>query len=66
MSQRNLKRESKTLTDIAMTEIKLIIEDSQMNSTRTQEVRNLISQMIELAHKRGRPLKEGEELLNAA
>lgn len=66
MSRRNLKRESKTLTDIATTEIKLIIEDSQMNSTRTQEVRNLISQMIELAHKRGRPLKEVEEILNAA
>lgn len=54
-----------------MKDVKVIIfefvkDESAKRQARTEEAQNLIAQMIELSHKRGRPSKNEEEVLNAA
>jgi hypothetical protein len=66
MSKAGYKRESKTMTEVTVIDFKFIKDDSDLSASRTQEVRNLIAQMIEMSHKRGRPSKQGEEIPNAA
>lgn len=66
MSKQGYKRESKTMTEVSVIEIKFVKDDLDSCATRTQEVRNLIAQMIEMSHKRGRPSKHIEEISDAA
>lgn len=49
-----------------MINLEFVKDESGNSRERTEEVRNLIAQMIELSHKRGRPRKEEEEVSNAA
>ena len=66
MKRPRYKRGAKTMKDVKVISIKFVKDDSGASAERTQEVRKLIAQMIELSHKRGRPSKEDEEISNAA
>jgi hypothetical protein len=66
MSKTGYKRESKTMTEVSVIEFKFTKDDSDSSASRTQEVSNLIAQMIEMSHKRGRPSKHDEEISDAA
>lgn len=61
MSRRSSKRESKTLNEVNVLEIIFVADESTFSVSRTAEVKKLIAQMIELAHKRGRPTKSNLE-----
>lgn len=61
MSRRSSKRESKTLNEVNVLEIIFVVDESTFSVSRTAEVKKLIAQMIELAHKRGRPTKSNLE-----
>lgn len=54
------------MKDIKMTTIEFVIDDSGKARERTEEVKNLIAQMLELANKRGRPTKDTNEVADAA
>jgi len=66
MSKQRYKRESKTMSEVSVIELKFVPDDLESSATRTHEVRNLISQMIEMSHRRGRPAKQIEEISDAA
>ena len=66
MSKTYEKRESKTLRNVQVIEIQFLKDNSENCGARTDEARNLIAQMIDLSHKRGRPTKLAKEVLNAA
>lgn len=54
------------MRDVKVVSFEFVKDESGNSLERTEEVRNLIAQMIELSHKRGRPKKDDEELKNAA
>lgn len=66
MRKPRYKRGAKTMKDVKVISVEFVKDDSGSSAQRTQEVRKLIAQMIELSHKRGRPSKEDEEISNAA
>ena len=67
MSRLNPKRVSKTLNEIKVLEVHFVRDETRNSLARTNEVKTLIAQMIELSRKRGRPaLNNLEEDLNAA
>jgi len=66
MRKPRYKRGEKTMKDVKVISVEFVKDDSGSSAQRTQEVRKLIAQMIELSHKRGRPSKEDEEISNAA
>jgi hypothetical protein len=66
MRKPRYNRGAKTMKDVKVVSIEFVKDESGLSSERTQEVRNLIAQMMELSHKRGRPSKEEEEVPNAA
>jgi hypothetical protein len=57
---------SKTMRDVKVINLEFIKDESGNSRERTEEVRNLIAQMIELSHKRGRPVKDDKGVPNAA
>jgi hypothetical protein len=57
---------SKTIKEVKVINLEFVKDDSGKSRERTDEIRNLIAQMIELSHKRGRPSKEEVEVSNAA
>ncbi len=66
MKSNRILRESKTLKNVVVTEIHFVKDESEQSEVRANEVKNLIAQMIELSHKRGRPTKINVEILDAA
>ena len=66
MRKPRYKQGCKTMKDVKVIGFEFIKDESGNSSERTEEVRNLIAQMIELSHKRGRPNKDDEGVLNAA
>ena len=54
------------MSEVSVIELKFVPDDLESSATRTHEVRNLISQMIEMSHRRGRPAKQIEEISDAA
>lgn len=59
-------RESKTMRNVKVTEIVFLRDVSESCDVRVAEAKNLIAQMIELSHQRGRPAKSAEEMKDAA
>ncbi len=60
-------RETKTLRNAKVIEVVFVKDESLLSVARITEAKNLIAQMIELAHKRGRPArKKCEEDKDAA
>jgi len=57
---------SKTMKEIKVLTIEFVNDESGKSRERTEEIKNLIVQMLELAHKRGRPIKEEKEVADAA
>jgi hypothetical protein len=66
MSKARYKGASKTMRDVKVINFEFVKDESGNSRERTEEVRNLIAQMIDLSHKRGRPSKEDKEMPNAA
>ena len=66
MKKPRYSRGAKTMKDVKVASLEFVKDESGNSRDRTEEVRNLIAQMIELSHKRGRPTKEDEEVPNAA
>ena len=66
MRKPRYKRGAKTMKDVKVIEVTFVKDESGSSAERSREVRKLIAQMIESSHKRGRPAKEEEEVLNAA
>lgn len=66
MSKARYKGASKTMRDVKVINFEFVKDESGNSRERTEEVRNLIAQMIDLSHKRGRPSKEAKEMPNAA
>lgn len=55
------KKESKTVSEVKMLEIKMIEDISADSARRTSNAKDIIAKMILIANKNGRPaLKEGE------
>ncbi|MBL7670346.1 MAG: hypothetical protein JNM39_07650 [Bdellovibrionaceae bacterium] len=54
------------MRNVKVVSFEFVKDESGSSAERTEEVRNLIAQMIELSHKRGRPTKFDEEEKNAA
>ena len=59
-------RESKTMRNAKVIEVVFLKDESESNDIRISEAMNLIAQMIEMSHQRGRPRKVSEEKENAA
>lgn len=66
MRKPRYKGASKTMRNVKVINFEFVKDETGNSRERTEEVRNLIAQMIELSHKRGRPLKEDKDLPNAA
>ena len=66
MRKPRYNRGAKTMKDVKVVSFEFIKDESESSAARTEEVKNLIAQMIELSHKRGRPTKDEEEIPNAA
>lgn len=66
MSRKTEGRKSKTMREVKVIQFDFVRDDSEKSAIRTNEVRNLIVQMIEFSHKRGRPVKEEKEFKDAA
>ncbi len=66
MSQSGYKKASKTMNRVNVIDICFVTDDSGRSAARTEEVRKLIAQMINLSHKRGRPSANCMEDLDAA
>jgi hypothetical protein len=66
LSRKKVRREARTLKDVKVIGIELVRDNSDDSAARTEEARNLIAQMIEMSHQRGRPRKEEKEVPNAA
>lgn len=54
------------MKEIKVLTIEFVNDESGKSRERTEEIKNLIVQMLELAHKRGRPTKEEKEVADAA
>ena len=54
------------MKDIRVSKFEFVKDESSQSVDRSEEAINLIAQMIELSHKRGRPMKEDQELNHAA
>lgn len=57
---------SKTMKTVCVASFEFVKDDSGLSESRTQEVKILLSQIIESSHKRGRPSKLDQEVDNAA
>lgn len=57
---------SKTMRDVKVLNLRFVKDESGNSRERTEEVRKLIAQMIELSHKRGRPEKDDLGVSDAA
>ena len=66
MRRERKRRKSKTLKDIRVMKFEFVKDESSHSVDRSDEAINLIAQMIELSHKRGRPSKEDQEFDHAA
>lgn len=66
MRRKRHQRESKTMRNVKVAEIVFLRDVSESNDVRIAEAKNLIAQMIELSHQRGRPAKSNEEVADAA
>lgn len=55
------KLSSKTLSKIKIVSCEFVIDESGSCESRTEEVRELLTHMIEAAKKRGRPSKAGND-----
>jgi len=66
MSKSTNKRGTKTMKEVKVVRFEFVKDESHSCEARTEEVRDLIAQMIELSHQRGRPKKEEQEVCNAA
>lgn len=67
MSAARKARESKTMNHVPEIKIEYIADDSGKSARRSEEVADLIFQMMLLARKRGRPSKKHDlEELDAA
>lgn len=65
-AKRKPPRESKTLRNAKVIEVVFLRDESVSSEIRITEAKNLIAQMIELSHRRGRPRKVEEESEDAA
>lgn len=59
-------KESKTMRGAKVNEVIFLKDESINAESRIAEVRNLVAQMIEMSHQRGRPKKSTKEIENAA
>ena len=66
MRRKRQTRESKTMRDVKVIEVIFVRDNSESCDVRADEARNLIAQMIERSHQRGRPAKVIEEEQDAA
>lgn len=67
MSARKELRESKTMNHVPQVEINYVKDDSGLSVSRSQEVAEIIFQMMLISRKRGRPSKRSDmEVLDAA
>lgn len=66
MSRERTRMISKTMRDVKVLELHFVKDESGYSRARTEEVRNLVAQIIELSHKRGRPSKTDLEVSDAA
>lgn len=66
MSRDVKERKSKTMREVQVIQLDFVRDGSERAESRTNEVKNLIIQMIELSHKRGRPMKDEKEVPHAA
>ncbi len=66
MSASNNGAASKTMRDVKVLNLHFVKNESGSSRERTEEVRKLIAQMIELSHKRGRPIKDDLGVSDAA
>lgn len=51
---------TKTLNKLEIIGTALIVDETELSKSRTGEVQELLSHMIYLARKRGRPIKGGD------
>lgn len=65
-ANRKLPRESKTLRNAKVIEVVFMKDESVSDEIRITEAKNLIAQMIEMSHRRGRPRKVEKENEDAA
>lgn len=65
-AKRKPPRESKTLRNAKVIEVVFLRDESVSDEIRITEAKNLIAQMIEMSHRRGRPRKVEAEDENAA
>ena len=56
----------KTMKVVNVVSFEFVKDDESSCAGRTHEVKSLITQMISMSHKRGRPKENQEEVLNAA
>jgi len=66
LSRHVKERKSKTMRDVQVIQLDFVRDESERAESRTNEVKNLIVQMIELSRKRGRPMKDEKEVPYAA
>lgn len=57
---------SKTMKTVNVISFKFEKDSSGLSEARTKEIKNLLAQVIESSHKRGRPSKNEIEVENAA
>lgn len=66
MRRKRQTRESKTMQNVKVIEVVFVRDESESSGMRIDEARNLIAQMIDGSHRRGRPAKSPEEVKDAA
>ena len=66
MRRKRPPHESKTMQKVKVIEVVFVRDESESSDVRVDEARNLIAQMIDGSHQRGRPAKFDEELKDAA
>lgn len=60
------RKDTKTMRDVKVASFEFVVDDSVSGRAKIEAARGQIVQMIELAHKTGRPSKNTKEMPDAA
>ncbi|HEY8269830.1 MAG TPA: hypothetical protein VIG33_03015 [Pseudobdellovibrionaceae bacterium] len=66
MSEKQKRNESKTMNEVIVIKVEFVKDASSHSAKRSKEVTDIISQMIQLSHKRGRPSQQQQEMEDVA
>lgn len=66
MSSKSERTATSSYPDVNVLKVEAIADTSAQSASRSREVRDLISQMISIANKRGRPSEKESEIADAA